>query len=791
MESQIHLPEAWSEWKITKLIGAGSYGSVYKAERKLEEKTIISAVKVISIPPEEENTDTILTQLQGNQESAYTYYRDMVRDFEREIQSMDALKGITNIVSIEDYAIEKRKDRIGWLIYLRMEFLTCFTEYQKKHILTEKDVIRLGIDISTALTYCEKENIIHRDIKPENIFVSKHGNFKLGDFGISRQLDRTAGTYTQKGTFYYMAPEVYHNERYGASVDQYSLGLVLYMLMNDNLPPLLEGGKQLYSYRDRQKALAERLDGKELPAPKNASKTFAELILKACAYKPTERFGSALEMRNALLQLRRKEQGTGTVAHTAKISKPEKAKATSGKVADSKQDKIASGKTAIPGKTQTTAQISEKDIAKDADYTRLPTTFGPKLNRGVITLIAGVVILIIVIRLISGAISGKKHTETETQEQETATAETQYEDYQRETNEGTDGTYKQLMEAETEADSTASVGVLGTLEIEPETEGEVAKIDAPEETVYSGKVSSAHTYDKYTFTVTETGKYNFSIDDMTNSSAIAVLVEDAMGNRLYTYAIENIWSSSEPVFNLDLKKDDELSIYAKLFSDNSGTDYRITVTPPMAEKDISKYKGASNEIRYDGQTDKYLYVPKEDGEYWITATDTQPGQTIDIECNDSCGTSIGDYSSSYEGSQNENGTYLSLSSGKEYHLTVSSGEGIGPYTFSIIPPQKTAELFGYTSVTSNMMYYNTTHYYTFTPDHDVDVRFVIEEDETFENYGFEITDSYGNSYYVDEPLEAKKGQQYQIAVSNYSVYGPYTIDIKYGRDAKPYQSDEY
>ena len=72
------------------------------------------------------------------------------------------------------------------------------------------------IDLCKALEYCQCQNIIHRDIKPENIFVSRFGEFKLGDFGIARELDRSMSGLSEKGTFSYMAPEMYKGEEYDA-----------------------------------------------------------------------------------------------------------------------------------------------------------------------------------------------------------------------------------------------------------------------------------------------------------------------------------------------------------------------------------------------------------------------------------------------------------------------------------------------------------------------------------------------------------------------------------------------
>ena len=105
--------------------------------------------------------------------------------------------------------------------------------------LTEKEVIKLGMDLSKALEYCRKLKIIHRDIKPENIFVSRFGDFKLGDFGIAREQAHTVGNMSKKGTYSYMAPEIYKGEKYDSSIDIYSLGIVLYELLNQNRLPFL------------------------------------------------------------------------------------------------------------------------------------------------------------------------------------------------------------------------------------------------------------------------------------------------------------------------------------------------------------------------------------------------------------------------------------------------------------------------------------------------------------------------------------------------------------------------
>ena len=69
----------------------------------------------------------------------------------KEIAAMNALKGITNIVSVEDSTIQENEDGSGWTIFIRMELLTPFQEYRLKHVPTEKDTIQLGLDLCNAL----------------------------------------------------------------------------------------------------------------------------------------------------------------------------------------------------------------------------------------------------------------------------------------------------------------------------------------------------------------------------------------------------------------------------------------------------------------------------------------------------------------------------------------------------------------------------------------------------------------------------------------------------------------
>ncbi len=289
----------WDTWYIKDIIGEGGFGKVYRIEREEFGNVYVSALKHIRIPSSQSEVKSVISDGM-DKESAERYFESLTEEIVKEIVLMSKLKGNSNIVSYEDHKVVKSKDKIEWNIFIRMELLKGLVDYIGENIITKRDVIKLGIDICRALEMCQKFNIIHRDIKPENIFVSEMGQFKLGDFGIARQIEKTEFGLSKKGTFTYIAPEVYKGEAYGSTVDIYSLGIVMYRLLNNNRVPFMPPYPKPITHTDRETALVKRMSGEVFNKPVNADGRLAEIVLKAAAYNPKERYESARDMRKAL-----------------------------------------------------------------------------------------------------------------------------------------------------------------------------------------------------------------------------------------------------------------------------------------------------------------------------------------------------------------------------------------------------------------------------------------------------------------------------------------------------------
>ncbi|ETT09394.1 kinase domain protein, partial [Fusobacterium sp. CM21] len=260
-------------------------------------------LKHITIPNQKQYID-VLNSMGGDYSKADNYFAGVLKEIVNEIQIISTLSetGTRNIVRYYENDIVEHDSPKKYDIYILMECLTPFNDYFYNNKLEVKDVIKLGKDILTALVSCHEKNIIHRDIKDDNIFVSSDGIYKLGDFGVSKMLKDRSRAESMKGTPNFIAPEVYlGKEQYDNTVDIYSLGIVLYKLLNKSRNPFLPEFPQTYNSDDEDNAFEKRMKGESPPLPYDARNALGEVVVKAISSRNL-RYDTAVEFLTAVVE---------------------------------------------------------------------------------------------------------------------------------------------------------------------------------------------------------------------------------------------------------------------------------------------------------------------------------------------------------------------------------------------------------------------------------------------------------------------------------------------------------
>ena len=296
----------WGMWRVDELIGQDGSGEIYKVYREEWGKRYVSAVKLISAeisPSDIKEAHTIGIEAASMPE----YFKNHVNNILNEIEVLYKLRGSSNIVTYEDHAIFEKKDGTGWDILIRTEYLESLPDYMIKNKLSRNDILKLGIDICNALEACERERIIHRAIKDTNIFVSKNGDFKLGNFSIARELSEEGLVLPARSNPLFTAPEVLQMNNCDSNIDTYSLGMVMYKLLNRGRLPFLPLSPHPITAKDTENSILNIMAGKKPVPPVDAGEKLGDIILKACSYNQKDRFKSPAQFKHKLERILREE----------------------------------------------------------------------------------------------------------------------------------------------------------------------------------------------------------------------------------------------------------------------------------------------------------------------------------------------------------------------------------------------------------------------------------------------------------------------------------------------------
>ncbi len=211
MSQTVATPSQLGRYTDLKLLGQGGMGAVYRAFDPSLQRTV--AIKVM---------------LGQNPE--------FLARFEREARAVAKLSH-PNVVQVYDFGRDEQNNP-----YFVMELLpgrsldSLLKEKGPLPPLKVADVIRQSSD---GLAAAHAVGIVHRDIKPHNLMLDDHGNVKIVDFGIARDMASTeelTSTQATPGTLHYMAPEVLSGQAADARADIYALGLVGFHLLAGKPP---------------------------------------------------------------------------------------------------------------------------------------------------------------------------------------------------------------------------------------------------------------------------------------------------------------------------------------------------------------------------------------------------------------------------------------------------------------------------------------------------------------------------------------------------------------------------
>ena len=284
----------WDAWQASRPLGSGRSGEVFEIQHSGPKGLECAALKVMHIPGTPEVTSKLLAQGQSPEMIKDRYHKRMETAMIA-YGHMWAMGNHPNVLNCDQPVCDAMGDGYGWEIKLKMALSRPLGELWPQG-MPEQQVLQLGTDLATALALCQEQGLVHEGIKQSNIFVSATGNYQLGDFGAAKVSGMPCG-----GDRSCMAPEMYWGMPYDGRADVYSLGILLYTMLNGGYQPLTWPGM---TEEEKTAAIERRLSGDTLAPPCSGSPALQRLVLRACAYEPANRFASALEFREAFLQLR-------------------------------------------------------------------------------------------------------------------------------------------------------------------------------------------------------------------------------------------------------------------------------------------------------------------------------------------------------------------------------------------------------------------------------------------------------------------------------------------------------
>jgi serine/threonine-protein kinase len=184
--------------------------------------------------------------------------------------------------------------------------------------------LELAMQIARGLSFAHQQGLVHRDVKPQNVLLNGDGQAKVTDFGIARSLDVQHGmtqTGTVLGTSDYIAPEQAQGQRVDEHTDVYSLGVVLYEMLLNEVPFPGENFVAVAMRHINEEPPSIRDKRPDVPVRVEAA------VHRAMAKNPEDRFHTMAEFCQELEACLAEEQGTQVAAPFVAPRRPAQARA--------------------------------------------------------------------------------------------------------------------------------------------------------------------------------------------------------------------------------------------------------------------------------------------------------------------------------------------------------------------------------------------------------------------------------------------------------------------------------
>ncbi len=243
-------------------------------------------LKTISIPASQTQLDALLlTGAYTDPTEALDYFRELSEGVEKEAECLKNLARLEGFIPYEAWQTVPTEGRLGYKVYLLCAYRYSLERHMKRNTMTQLEAVNLGIDICNALCAARRAGWIYADLKPSNIFISETKEYRIGDLGLMELDGLELASLPGKYRSAYSAPEL-QDEMVSpnTTMDTYALGLILYQIFNNG-----------------QLATVKHPTEDPLPPPENADYEMAEILLRACAPEPKDRWDDPASMGQALV----------------------------------------------------------------------------------------------------------------------------------------------------------------------------------------------------------------------------------------------------------------------------------------------------------------------------------------------------------------------------------------------------------------------------------------------------------------------------------------------------------